>query len=91
MFGLKLRGDEKDQIISTLTKENRRLKIENEALEKSVSRLGEIKKEYEDLMLKVIDLRADYEDRLLKLDELTSEYQKALNKITVKAERNIRK
>lgn len=93
MFGrrFKINNNTKDEIITTLTKENKRLKIENEAYERKIERVSEIKKEYEELLLKVANLREEYEARLQSLDELTLEYQKELDHITKKAERNVRK
>lgn len=90
-FKLKTNGTTKDQIIATLTKENKKLKIENEAYERKILRVAEIKKEYEELLLKVAALREDYEARLQSLDDLTDDYRKELNNITKKAERNIGK
>lgn len=91
MFLKKLKKDDKEQIISTLVKENKRLKIENEAIEKRLEEVKNIKKEYEELLLKVASLRDEYENRLQSLDDLTDKYQKELKDITIKAEKNIRK
>ncbi len=90
-FRLKTDGKTKDQIIATLTNENRRLKFELSAYEKKIERVSEVKKEYEELLLKVASLREEYEARLHSLDDLTDDYRKELNNITKKADKNIRK
>lgn len=90
-FRLKTNERTKDQIISSLTNENRKLKLELSVYEKKIERVSEIKKEYEELLLKVASLREEYESRLHSLDELTEDYRKELTHITKKAERNIGK
>ncbi len=85
----KFTGDQKDIIISNLTKENRHLKIENAAYEEQLQDLKDIAEEYYELMNKVNDLRKDYEKRLHTLDKLTESYHKELEHITKQAKKNL--
>lgn len=91
MFFKHFKKNEQEQIISTLLKDNRRLKIENEAMEKKLEDVKNVKKEYDELLLKVASLRDEYESRLQSLDDLTDKYQKELNDITKEAEKNLKR
>lgn len=77
----KIRTEEKDEIIATLSNENRKLRIENHAYEKQANALADTKKQYEALLYGVDELRDRYEEKLKTLDKLTSEYEKELKKI----------
>lgn len=85
----KFRESDKDIIITNLTKENRRLKIENASYEDKLQQLTHIADDYEELMDKVSSLRKDYEKRLHTLDKLTESYHKELENITKQAKKNI--
>ena len=74
----KINGGQKDTIISNLTKENKKLKIENTAYEQEIADLRRVSEDYQELMLKVTNLKKEYEKRLHTLDKLTESYQKEL-------------
>lgn len=88
-MGFFTKKSEQEQIIYALTKENKRLKIENVAHEKQEKKLSELIEQYKQLIQRVESLKDDYELRLQLLDELTEGYREELNNIVKKAEKNI--
>lgn len=79
---LNFRGNnEKDEIIRTLAKENKQLRIELEAYRTQVEAISDLKKEYESLTDGIKELRQRYEDKLHKLDDLTLQYEQQLKDV----------
>lgn len=87
MFGLSIKQDQKDKLISSLMEENERLKVQNNALTRENQNLKKMSDEYRELIGISNSLKEKYEKGLVKLDKITAEYEKQLNEVVKQAKR----
>ena len=87
MFGLSIKQDQKDKLISSLMEENERLKVQNNALIRENQNLKKMSDEYKELIGISNSLKEKYEKGLVKLDKITAEYEKQLNEVVKQAKR----
>ena len=87
MFGLSIKQDQKDKLISSLMEENERLKVQNNALTRENQNLKKMSDEYRELIGISNSLKEKYEKGLVKLDKITAEYEKQLNDVVKQAKR----
>ena len=91
MFGLSIKQDQKDKLISSLMEENERLKVQNNALIRENQNLKKMSDEYKELIGISNSLKEKYEKGLVKLDKITAEYEKQLNEVVKQAKKENKK
>lgn len=72
---------EKDEILKTLIKENKRLKYENEKLRKFLDDTKEDREKYKKLSKDIELLKRQYEDGIDELSCIREECRKKLNEV----------
>ena len=91
MFGLKIKQDQKDKLISSLMEENEHLKVQLHALERENENIKKLSDEYRELIGISNSLKERYEKGLKKLDKITAEYEKQLKHVVSGAEKEIKR